>query len=114
MAENEQDIKILNQLFSHLASNQTGTNSIPITIIQKVEITNEARKFDFFEFLQSLPEPRMESLKDEAIKVTVERLGSKISAGRFLSLCERSVRTRTNERKPKELELKVVGGNQYE
>jgi hypothetical protein len=99
-----QDFKFLQQMFSGLTSEQVG--GMHITVVGNV--TNEARKFDFFEFLQSLPEPRMESLKDAAIKTAVEHLGSKIAAGRFLKLAQRTVRMRTNEKSINEIEVKKL------
>ncbi len=86
----QQDVKILNQIFPHLLSHQAG--GVNINVIQRVEIRNEAKNFDFFDFLSSLPEgDRLEALKTAAIKVVCQHFKTKALVAEFLGVSYRTI-----------------------
>ncbi len=105
-----QDPRFLQQIFSHLSSEQIG--GMNIAIVGELNITNEAKKFDFYDFLMLLPEPRMESLKNMAIKTALEHCKRKIDTARFLGISHRTITGRLEDQtEPKDLIL-IEGGKE--
>ncbi len=110
-----QDVKILNQIFPHLMSHQTG--GVNINVIQRVEIRNEAQNFDFFDFLSGLPEgDRLEALKTMAIKTVCQHFKTKALAAEFLGVSYRTItgRLANEDEDMKVLPMRRIAGGQGE
>jgi len=78
-----QDPKILQQIFKSLPD--SGSNQINVVMIGKISNV-ENQNFEFMRFLNELPMPRMQSLRNEAIRIARNFLRSDEKTAKFLGI----------------------------
>jgi hypothetical protein len=78
-----QDPKILQQIFKFLPDG--GSNQINVVMIGKISSV-ENQSFEFMRFLNELPMPRMQSLRNEAIRIARNFLRSDEKTANFLGI----------------------------
>jgi len=78
-----QDPKILQQIFKSLPDG--GSNQINVVMIGKISNV-ENQSFEFMRFLTELPMPRMQSLRNEAIRIARNFLRSDEKTAKFLGI----------------------------
>lgn len=78
-----QDPKILQQIFKSLPDG--GSNQINVVMIGKISSV-ENQSFEFMRFLNELPMPRMQSLRNEAIRIARNFLRSDEKTAKFLGI----------------------------
>ena len=95
MSEKEKDVqivmdtKIVQQILKTIPENMN--NQINIVMVNQVDQGN-GKDFDFWTFLEGLPEPRMARLKEMAVKIAMKmNNGNKIKASNFLGITSRNL-----------------------
>jgi|GEM_PF-678864 hypothetical protein len=78
-----QDQKILQQIFNSLPD--SGRDQIDVVMIGKISNV-ENQSFGFMRFLNELPMPRMQSLRNEAIRIARNFLRSDEKTAKFLGI----------------------------
>jgi len=78
-----QDPKILQQIFKSLPDG--GSNQINVVMIGKISNV-ENQSFELMRFLTELPMPRMQSLRNEAIRIARNFLRSDEKTAKFLGI----------------------------